>query len=439
MTPAPTAPSLPRTAPVRPKGRSRTVAALGFSQAVDNSESGLVNSFFPLIRAAFGLDYGALGALTAIPRLSRMIFGPIWALAADRFGRKKVLFIVTGVWGIFTVAAGFAPSYPVLVALFAISAVGTVASEPILNGLLPDIFTSSERGKAYGLVRGIGGGVAIVLGPAVGLFGNDPEGWRYALWAMGFVSILSGLLILAWVPSAAATKGHSVALDPESGVFRFSDAFKLVRIPTIALMVLMIPFVTSVAVLPFYSTFLVDVRGYSVQESTVIMAVHSLGIMLSSFLGGYLGDLFDRRLGAKGRIVLMQIYLVTFAATVAFVTLVPVNDRLFVYPASFLLGLVFSIGFSGCVLPMVSTVVPLQLGATAFAFLFFFVQGGIAALFSLFAGRIADTIGLTSTFFWFMTIPYLINAVVWTGFYKTYPRDRRKQEGRTAAVFDGAV
>lgn len=420
-------------------GRGRAVLALGFSQAVDNSESGLINTFFPLIRSAFGLDYGALGLLTAIPRLARMLFGPFWAMMADRFGRKKVLFLVTGVWGLWTVLAGFAPSYELLVVLFAISAIGTVASEPILNGLLPDIFARSERGKAYGLVRGIGGGVGIVMGPTIGLFGNHPEGWRYAMWAMGAVSILSGILILLWVPNAKSGATSAVRTDPESGAFSFTDALKLFRIPTIALTVAMIPLVTSVAVLPFYSTFLVDVRGYSVPESTVIMAVHSVGIMFSAFIGGYLGDLFDRRLGAKGRVLLMQIYLVSFAVTVFLTTQLPFDGRGFVYTASFVLGLVFSIGFSGCVLPMVSTVVPVQLSATAFAFLFSFVQGGIAALFAMFAGRIADSIGLTGTFLWFMTVPYLLNAVLWFGYYKVYPRDRAKQDARTAAVLDGAI
>jgi len=422
-----------------PSGRGRTVAALGFSQAVDNSESGLINVFFPLIRTAFGLDYGALGMLTAIPRLARMLFGPFWAMMADRFGRKKILFLVTGVWGLWTVLAGFAPNYTVLVVLFAISAIGTVASEPILNGLLPDIFAKSERGKAYGLVRGIGGGVGIVMGPAIGMFGANPDGWRYAMWAMGGVSILSGILILLWVPSTRGVSSALISADPDSGTFSFSDALKLFRIPTIALTVAMIPFVTSVAVLPFFSTFLVDVRHYSVPESTVIMAVYSVGTMFSAFLGGYLGDLFDKRFGAKGRVMLMQIYLVTFAITVALTTQLPFENRPFVYGSALVLGLVFSIGFSGCVLPMISTVVPLQLSATAFAFLFSFVQGGIAALFSMFAGNIADAIGLGGTFLWFMTVPYLLNAVLWFGFYKVYPRDRAKQDARTAAVLDGAI
>ena len=29
-----------------------------------------------------------------------MAFGPIWAIAADRWGRKRILFVVTGLWGL---------------------------------------------------------------------------------------------------------------------------------------------------------------------------------------------------------------------------------------------------------------------------------------------------------------------------------------------------
>src|SRR5699024_3310967 len=136
---------------------------------------------------------------------------------------------------------GFAPNYPLLVTLFAISAIGTVASEPVLNGMLPDLFRQSERGKAYGLVRGIGGGVGIVIGPAIGQLGNNPDGWRYALWTMGAISIISGIMILLWVPKPAA-RTVSVTDDPESGTFRFRDVALLFKIPTIWMIVVMLPF-----------------------------------------------------------------------------------------------------------------------------------------------------------------------------------------------------
>lgn len=79
------------------KGNGKAMAAMGFSQAVDNSEGGLINTFFPLIAVAFGVGEGMLGLLSAISKFARMLFGPFWAMMADRFGRKKILVLVTGV------------------------------------------------------------------------------------------------------------------------------------------------------------------------------------------------------------------------------------------------------------------------------------------------------------------------------------------------------
>ena len=59
----------------------------------------------------------------------------------------------------------------------------------------------------------------------------------------------------------------------------------------------------------------------------------------------------------------------------------------------FVTGLIFSWGFSGCVLPMVSRVCPKQLAATSFAVLFSLVQGLITAIYSLSAGAISQAIG----------------------------------------------
>ena len=60
----------------------------------------------------------------------------------------------------------------------------------------------------------------------------------------------------------------------------------------------------------------------------------------------------------------------------------------------FLFGLTGSIGFSGCVLPMVSAIVPREITATAFDLLFSFIEGLLAAVLSLAMGYLAKTYGL---------------------------------------------
>ncbi len=422
------------------KGRGRAMAAMGFSQAVDNSEGGLINTFFPLIAAAFGIGEGALGVLSSLSKFARMIFGPFWAMMADRFGRKKILILVTGIWGLWTVAAGFAPSYTWLLILYGVSVIGTVASEPIINGLLPDLFKQSERGKAYGTIRAIGGGVGILIGPAVGLFARGdepaPDAWRYAMWTMGGISVLSGLLIALWVKDPK-TRTAVEDMKIEAGQFKLSDAARLFKIPTVSLMAGMVALVTSLVLLAFYPNFLVTERGITVFQVTIVMAAFSVGAMFSAYIGGQLADFFVRRFGEKGRIMLMQLYLVSFAVTVALATQIPYQGFVPALIATFVLGLVFSIGFSGCVLPMVSNVVPRQLNATSFALLFSLIQGGITALMTLGVGFIAEAFTSQTMFLWFVVVPYLLNAAYWFLFYRVYPQDVERQQERTELVDAG--
>lgn len=77
------------------KGRWGSVVAMALAFVSDNLEGGLINTLFPVIRAALGLDLGALGLLSSISRFARMIFGPLWAILADRYGHKRVLVILS--------------------------------------------------------------------------------------------------------------------------------------------------------------------------------------------------------------------------------------------------------------------------------------------------------------------------------------------------------
>jgi hypothetical protein len=108
------------------------------------------------------------------------------------------------------------------------------------------------------------------------------------------------------------------------------------------------------------------------------------------------------------------------------------------YVMVFLMGLIFSIGFSGCVLPMVSSVCPRQLSATSFAVLFSLIQGALTTVYSLVVGKVADVIGnLQLTLLVGVTGPYLLNALLWFVFYHTYEKDVHLQARRTQLIEQG--
>jgi MFS family permease len=411
------------------KGRWRSLTAMAVAFVSDNTESGLVNTLFPVIRQALSLGIDALGILTSISRFARMLFGPLWSMVADRFGRKRVLFVVTGLWGLWTAAAGFAQDFNQLLILYAIGVIGTVAGEPISNGLLADLFEENERGKAYGAIRSIGTAGGLILTPLIGQLANIENGWRYGMFIMGGISLLSGILILLFVKEP---EKRTLSEAEELKQFRLRDVATLFKTPSFLLLAGMLPLVTSLVLFAFFVTYFVDVRGWKTAEAAILYTVFMAGFAVSSFFGGFLGDYFDKRFGPNGRVMLMQGYLLAFAAMSYLALQIDWGRGVALYVVLFLFGLIGSIGFSGCVLPMVSAIVPKELSATAFALLFSFIQGLIAALMSLALGFLAKTYGLQNVMFWMVTVPYLVNAAYWFLFYRFYARDVVRQQAQGA-------
>lgn len=412
----------------KPKKRWLTVSVISFLQLVENSEGGLINSLFPVIRANLGLNLADLGVISSIGKFGRMIFGPIWAMLGDRFGRKAIL-VISAMWGIWTLAAGFAQDFPQLLVLYGLGVIGTVGAEPISNGLVSDLFKAEERGKVYGTMRSITGAGSILIGPLLGQLANLPDnfGWRIGMFIMGGIGVLSG--ILTWIFADDPRKtGVVEKAEVERGKFKWAHVPRLLAIPTVALLGVQLVFITSLVLFAFQVTFLVDVRHYKTDEATILTSVFFLGFTISSFVGGLLGDWFTKKYQSKGRIMLMQIYLVVFAVMSFLAMQIDWPNKILEYGVWLVFGLVGSLGFSGCVLPMVTTVVPPQYRGTAFALLFSFIQGALAAILSLFLGNLAQQFGLRTVMLGMVTVPYAINAVFWFVFYRVYPRDVARME-----------
>lgn len=406
-----------------PRNRWRSLFVLAFGNTIDTADGGLINALFPAIRQALHLNLEMLGLFTALSRVSRMIFGPLWALAADRWNRKMLLFVVTGLWGIWTILAGFAQDQIQLLVLYSIGTVGTVAAEPLTASVTADLFPPAERGKAFGALRGIGGLGFVIFAPLLGLFSRSPEGWRWAMFAMGGLSVVSGILILLFLKDPG--RGAAEDLRAPNERLHKGDLKLLAKNPTMWFMALSMVLVTSLVLLSFSVTFLVDVRGFSNAEGTFVLAVFAFGFIGSSFLGGFLGDRANKIASFKGRIALMQIYLVVYALMSFLCLQIPWPHWAY-YPLFFSFGLVSAIGFPGSVMPLVSTVVLPEVRATAFGILFSFVQGAVTAALSLGVGWLAQRYGLLSVVFWMTTVPYLLNAGLWFVFYRTVPRDHEQ-------------
>lgn len=422
------------------KTRPGAMFAFAVGTMSDSMEGGLINTLFPVISKALGLDIGALGTLSSISKWARMLFGTMWAILGDKFGRKRILVLMTGLWGLWTAAAGLAQNFTQLLILYTIGVIGTVAAEPIQNGLMVDMFDEDERGKAYGTLRTIGVAASLVLTPLIGQLSKWPtpeNGWRIGMYIMGGLSLLSGILLQVFLKEPPR---RVVVGDPDAGKFKLSDIKEIVKIPSFWLLAVMLLFVTSMVFFAFMVTYFVNVRGWETAAAAVLYTVFMGGWAVGGFTGGALGDWFQKRFGDKGRIIFMQIYLFSWAIGTFLFTQVDWGKGIAVYIVAFLVGVIGSWGFSGAVLPMVGQIVEPQYAATTFALLFSFIQGAITAIYLLLIKPLATALGsLDKVFLYMLCIPYAVNGVFWFLFYPTYPKDVQKRKARMAARAAGQL
>ncbi len=427
--------------------RWRSVFTLAFGNAIDNADGKLLNFIFPEIRKALNLNLESLGLMTAIGLVARMIFGPMWALAGDRWNRKWLMFVVTGIWGVWTVFAGLAQTEFQFLLLYTIATLGTVATEPLTSSLTADLFPEAERGRAFGVLRGMGGLLLFVFVPLGMFYTHYYSGWRWALYTVGGLSILSGILVLMFVKEPGRGATEEEVLPDER--LRKGDLIFLWKTPSLWLMAGSVCLMTSLIVVSFGLTFLTDVRSLPISQAQGIMIVFGITFAVSALVGGRLGDWAHSRWALEGRVAMMQIFLVAYAV-MTFLCFQFAWPLWAYYPLFFIFGAIGGVGVAGAVMPIISSVSLPETRSTAFGFLFSLVQGGTLALLSwgfpmLAQGYgvkelaetwcprwviplVAQSSGQIAMMFWMTTVPYLVNALLWFAFYKTVRRDHDRAQ-----------
>ncbi|MFI5901002.1 MFS transporter [Streptomyces cyaneofuscatus] len=432
MTELSKSPPAPATGPssnaVPVKGRNRQLALLGGTMLVDNTEASLVSSLFPLIKQSLGVSLGALGILTAASKLVGMLAGPFWVWAAQRYSRKSVLVVATGMWGVWGVAAGFSQNFTQLLILYTILAAGYAAAGPIITEVIGDLFGDSSRGRAVGIVYGTISLVSAVIGPIKGQLAGVDEGWRWGLWGIGAFNVLLGFALLIWFrdPGRGAAEEQLADLDRATreahSKLTWAKALSLLKIRSLLILIVSRLLSGHLLVITFGVVFLVDVHGFSVQKATLVTLPFGVGFFLGTLLGGAANDWASRRSPRYGPVAVLQAAQVAFAVFAFFGSQFH-YDSILVYGVFFaLLGA--SQGINPSVnRPMVMAITPPELRGAAFALYLSIAEAIAWAGYSLGAGFLADALGLQTVFLWVLVILMLVNGLFLTLLYRPYAAD----------------
>jgi MFS family permease len=408
----------------------RSMISLGFGFFIDSAEDLALPMLFPAIRTSLGLVYSQLGLIDNIRIFFQTFSGPFWGMAADKFNRKWILVLGTGLWGIWTAACGLVSSFWQLLILRIVACIGLGCLYPAAFSILGDIFGPRERGRAMGTISAIG-----IFGIVAGsiIFGElttvSETGWRIGFVALGIMSILSGVVIAIFLDNPVRgsaepeLKDVITAKDEKLFSFNLSKVREVLKSKTLWVNFIQGAFIMTAinALTIFFVTWLVDDRGFSESDAPLFFGGIVISLAVGSVVAGIVCDWADKLSPRYGRIICSQvsiaislpflIYLFTRAETVTQILIPSIGAGFFIDWTR-----------RGTQQPLAHAVTKPELRSTAMAMMEF-VQGAVASVVIILFGGFANQFGLTRTLLILTVVFWVVALILTTLYYFVYPKE----------------
>jgi len=350
----------------------------------------------PLLIGQFGFSFTQAGILGGTLSFSSSVMQPLYGYLADRFHSRHFTVLAPAMAGVFISCLGWAPGYPILLAMVFLAGVGMAAFHPHASSNA----TTRSRNKARSMAVFISSGtLGLAVGPAIFSFFTG----RYGLRGASLVA----------VPGIAITAVLLILLKPERAVRHTAkpgfDWAPLRAVWKPMLLLYLLVFLRSVVQITFTQflpLYLHTQRGYSIRAASWSLSLYLLGGALGGVAGGNLAD----RFGGKRIILISMIGATPLLALFLFTTGIPSAVGLFLGG----LMLLFTIPVN---VVMAQRLAPTQMG-TVSALMMGFGWGMAGLIFIPLTGWISDHYSMQTAFTFLLAFP-LIGIVLASKLPKT--------------------
>ena len=148
----------------------------------------------------------------------------------DVVGRRPVFIVGVVLFGVASLACGLATSSMVLVVARLVQGAAGGILNPQVSGLIQQMFSGRERGRAFGML-GATIGISTAVGPIVGgtiisVLGPD-AGWRWIFFVNLPIAVVAVVLARRWLPEPHRASSTRLDLDPVGVVLLGSTVLAL--------------------------------------------------------------------------------------------------------------------------------------------------------------------------------------------------------------------
>ncbi|HMN84981.1 MAG TPA: MFS transporter [Bauldia sp.] len=352
-----------------------TLAAISVAHFLNDMIQSVLPAIYPLLKESFALDFVEIGAITLVFQITASLLQPLVGLYTDRHPRPYSLTVGMGLSLTGLVIIANAPSYAVLIAGAAILGSGSAVFHPESSRV-----ARLASGGRYGLAQSVfqvGGNVGSSVGPLVAALIVVPFGQSAVAWFA--VAALLGMIVLF---NVGTWYRHRLQTMPPPARRASVGGIELphgrVALALVVLGVLCFSkFVYLASLTNYYTFYLIDRFGVSVQGSQILLFVFLFAAAAGTVIGGPIGDRFGRK----------PVIWFSILGTLPFSLALPYAGFTWTIILSAIIGLIMSSAFSAIVV-MAHALLPGRIGMVSG--LFFGLAFGLGGIGAAALGYLAD-------------------------------------------------
>jgi MFS transporter, AAHS family, benzoate transport protein len=357
-----------------------TVAVICFLAIVfDGLDSALFGTLLPAIMKDMKLGPAEAGILASIGHVGAVGGAILFGLAADAFGRKRMLLIGITLFTVFTAACGLSQGFIDFAIYRFIAGIGLAGIVPIAVALVLE-YTPGKRKAMVSSASYMGIGVGVLLSALLSIAFLSAAGWRGILIGT-FFCIVVVPVAMWWLPesmSILVKKGRKdnireilkrvdpklnfdvndeyVLNGPSASKVAFSRLFQREYVRnTVSLGAALFCLMLITVTLSTWVAQLMVLRGFTLTTGITFILVFAISNFVSTPLGGWLSD----RVGYKKVFVIYMPILFVSISLMGFV-----QNPMAALVCMFFAGFA-AIGATCLLLPYVGSLYPMSFRSTA--------------------------------------------------------------------------
>ncbi len=357
------------------------LGAIGFCHLLNDMMQSLLPAIYPTLKDQFQLSFAQIGMITLAFQCTASLLQPMVGYFADLkpMPYSLALGMISTFIGLLVLAV--APNYAVILIAAMMVGLGSAVFHPEASRV-----ARMASGGRYGLAQSVfqvGGNTGQAISPLIAALLVATYGQRSIVWYAGFALLAFVILVKvgSWYKhhGLARIRGHVHVKHPEL------TRGKVILALCILLALVFSKFVYLACIGSYYTFYLIEKFGVSVQSAQVHLFFFLGAIAAGTLLGGVLGD----RIGRK--------YVIWFSilGMLPFTVMLPYANLFWVGIIASIIGVILASAFPAIVV-YAQELLPGRVGMIAG--LFFGLSFGLSGMGAAVLGAVADVTSIDYVF-----------------------------------------